>query len=97
MNGDVSFGAMLRRLSRAAFLTQEQVAERSSLSARAIRNLEGDRTRPRQHTVLQACEALGPQNEHRVLFLAVAGRRASALAGAAPAASPGHAVPRPDR
>ncbi|MET7451307.1 AAA family ATPase [Streptomyces sp. NPDC005574] len=44
----------------AACLTQEDLAERSGLSVRAIRNLETGRTsRPRAHSLLLLAEALG--------------------------------------
>jgi Helix-turn-helix len=43
-----SFGALLRRHREQTLVSQEQLAERSGLSARAIRNLESGRTRRRR-------------------------------------------------
>lgn len=54
------FGLMLRRHRLAAGLTQEALASRAELSARAIGALErGRRTRPFLHTIRQLTAALG--------------------------------------
>lgn len=53
-------GLWLRRRREAAGLTQEELAERSGLSTRAIRDLELDRTRkPYPRSVRLAAGALG--------------------------------------
>lgn len=68
---------MLRRLRERAGLTQEQLAERAGLSARAIRALEcGERTHPYPHTVRSVARALDLDDEDRsALEVAVARRR----------------------
>jgi predicted ATPase/DNA-binding XRE family transcriptional regulator len=56
----VSFADRLRRLRRAAGLTQEELAERSGVSTRAISNLERDlNQRPRRDTVAMLADGLG--------------------------------------
>jgi predicted ATPase/transcriptional regulator with XRE-family HTH domain len=70
------FGSTLRRLRARAGLTQEQVAERAGVSAKAIGALErGDRQHPYPHTVRALAAALGlsPQ-ESAALQSAVAPR-----------------------
>ena len=53
-------GAWLRRQREASGLTQEELADRSGLSARAIRSLERDRTRmPHPHTIELIAGSLG--------------------------------------
>lgn len=55
-----SFGQRLRRLREAAGLTQEELAERAGLSAKAIGALErGRRQRPYPHTIRALADALG--------------------------------------
>jgi transcriptional regulator with XRE-family HTH domain len=55
-----AFGALLRRHRQAAGLTQEELAERARLSARAVIDLErGARLTPRRETVALLAEALG--------------------------------------
>jgi DNA-binding XRE family transcriptional regulator len=47
-----TFGAMLRELREAAGLTQEELAARADLTAKAVSALErGERKRPYPHTV----------------------------------------------
>jgi predicted ATPase/DNA-binding XRE family transcriptional regulator len=54
-----SFGEQLRRLREAAGLTQEELASRASLTAKAISALErGERKRPYPHTVRALADAL---------------------------------------
>jgi tetratricopeptide (TPR) repeat protein/transcriptional regulator with XRE-family HTH domain len=54
-----TFGQLLHQYRVAAGLTQEELAERASLSARAISDLERSaRTRPRPYTLQQIAEAL---------------------------------------
>jgi predicted ATPase/DNA-binding XRE family transcriptional regulator len=54
-----AFGAVLRRFRAAAGLTQEELAERAGLTAKAISALErGERRRPYPHTVRALAAAL---------------------------------------
>ena len=54
-----AFGDLLRRFRVAARLTQEELAERAHLSARAISDLErGAKARPHRDTVALLAEAL---------------------------------------
>ena len=58
-HGAPSFRLLLRRFRQAAGLTQEALAERAHLSARAISDLErGLNLRPRQDTLTLLAEAL---------------------------------------
>ncbi|MFI8238075.1 NB-ARC domain-containing protein [Streptomyces sp. NPDC085866] len=82
-----SLGAALVRAREAACLTQGELAERSGLSVRAIRNLEtGHTSRPRRQSLLLLAEALGlPSRE--------AGRLLRLPRAGSPPAPPGAAVP----
>jgi len=66
-SSDEGFGALLRRHRSASGLTQEELAERSMLSIRAIANMESGRTaRPYRRSVLRLAAALelpGPERE----------------------------------
>lgn len=67
---DVSFGTQLRELRESAGLTQEELAERAGLSAKAISLLErGARQRPYPHTVSALAVALGLTPDHRAALL----------------------------
>lgn len=56
---DDGFGAVLRRLRRSRNLTQEELAERAQISAKAVSALErGERRRPYPHTVRALADAL---------------------------------------
>jgi predicted ATPase/transcriptional regulator with XRE-family HTH domain len=80
----VSFGALLRRQRLAAGLTQEALAERAGLSAKAVSDLERDPARtPRLGTVTLLADALAADPE----------RRAELLAAARPALGPDAAAP----
>jgi DNA-binding beta-propeller fold protein YncE/class 3 adenylate cyclase/predicted Ser/Thr protein kinase len=69
------FGVLLQQHRAASGLTQEELAERSQLSARGISNLErGVRRLPHQHTVRQLADALELSGQDRAEFEA-AGRR----------------------
>jgi predicted ATPase/DNA-binding XRE family transcriptional regulator len=71
------FGSLLRRYRRGAGLTQEQLAERAGVSARAISDLErGQKTTPQAATLRLLAEALelSPQ-DHSALLAAVPRRR----------------------
>jgi predicted ATPase/transcriptional regulator with XRE-family HTH domain/Tfp pilus assembly protein PilF len=68
-----SFGTLLKRYRLTASLTQEGLAERAGISARAVSDLERDAGRtPRQDTVLLLAEALGLDATHRARFIAAA-------------------------
>src|SRR5215831_2956677 len=70
------FGELLRRYRIAAGLTQEELAARAQLSARAIGALEtGERRVPHNETVARLMEALDLTEEHRAMLRAAARRR----------------------
>jgi transcriptional regulator with XRE-family HTH domain len=77
------FGTFLRRLRDAASLSQEELARRAGLSAKAISALErGERRRPYPHTVRALADALDLSPLQRdALQAAASGRLASAPAG----------------
>jgi transcriptional regulator with XRE-family HTH domain len=69
------FGAVLREYRTTAGLTQEELAERSGLSVRAIRNLEIGRTeRPQRQSVTLLATALRLTETDHATLLAAAGR-----------------------
>ncbi|MBV9281236.1 MAG: AAA family ATPase, partial [Chloroflexi bacterium] len=73
-----SFGEMLRSYRLAAGLTQEQLAERAGLSARAISDHErGIKQRPHLATVGMLAEALGMSPIERSLLTSAARKRGS--------------------
>ena len=74
MNGDEhSFGARLKEYRLAAGLTQEALAERAGLSARAISDLErGVNRAPRQETLDLLAQALALPARKRALLAAAA-------------------------
>jgi predicted ATPase/DNA-binding XRE family transcriptional regulator len=86
------FGTRLRRLREAAGFTQEELASKAGLSARAISVLErGERKRPYPHTVRSIADALALTEEERsALFAAVPERTA---ASALPADVSGTGLP----
>jgi predicted ATPase/DNA-binding XRE family transcriptional regulator len=94
------FGQVLRRHRLAAGLSQELLAERTGLSARAIRALErGDRSRPRPHTIMLLADCLDLRGPDRAAFQAAAwpastGPSSPAVSLAAPYAT-GHHLPAP--
>jgi predicted ATPase/DNA-binding XRE family transcriptional regulator len=68
-----AFGAMLRRLRLAASLTQEGLAERAGVSAKAVGELERDAARlPRLETVALLADALGLGPDDRARLVAAA-------------------------
>ncbi len=72
MEGTTSFGDQLRRYRELAGLTQEQLAEKAGLTAKAIGALErGDRRRPYPHTVQQLAAALDLGAEQRAAWIAM--------------------------
>jgi tetratricopeptide (TPR) repeat protein/transcriptional regulator with XRE-family HTH domain len=63
------FGALLRRHRLALGLSQEELADRSGLSVRAIANMErGRTTRPHRHSVQSLADALGLPEPERLQF-----------------------------
>lgn len=67
------FGQMLRRYRAAANLSQEELAERAHLSARAISDLErGVKRAPRKETVELLANALALSPQKRALFVSSA-------------------------
>src|SRR4051812_7437828 len=71
-----AFAARLRGLRDAAALTQEELAERSGLTAKAIGALErGERRRPYRHTVRALADGLGRDDGDRAVLTALIGRR----------------------
>jgi transcriptional regulator with XRE-family HTH domain len=81
-------GVLLRRLRISRGLTQEQLADRSGLSVRAISAMERGRTaKPYQRSVQLLAEALAlPDPEHAILMEALVSARGSDMAPTAPAA-----------
>jgi predicted ATPase/DNA-binding XRE family transcriptional regulator len=92
----VPFGTRLRRLREAAGLTQEELALRSGVSAKAISTLErGERKRPYPHTIRSLADALDlSENERAALFVAVP-KRASVDAPVGPALATESNLPIP--
>jgi predicted ATPase/DNA-binding XRE family transcriptional regulator len=69
MPPDVSFGELLRRFRRNAGLTQEELAERANVSARAISDLErGAKQGPHRTTVTLIAGALRLSADDRALL-----------------------------
>src|SRR5450755_1168027 len=99
-----AFGERLRARRQSTGLSQEELAERSGLSIRAISNLERGRTRwPHPDSVRRLADALRLRGQARGDFLATADRRllrnATAYAvvvsdGNQPRAGGGQIVPR---
>jgi tetratricopeptide (TPR) repeat protein/transcriptional regulator with XRE-family HTH domain len=71
-----AFGQQLGVCRRSAGLSQQELAERSGLSIRAISNLERGRARwPHPDTVRRLADALGLRDPARAQFMGVAVRR----------------------
>src|SRR5215469_11569107 len=84
----LSVGLLLRRYRRAAGLTQEELAERTGVSARTISDLErGIERRSRRDTLTLLAEALGLAAEERRRFEAAARGKPAPLGPAVEAAS----------
>src|SRR5204862_7780375 len=90
-----AFGELLRGHRAAAGLSQEQLAERAGLSARAVSDLErGARRAPYPHTVAQLAAALGLAAAERARLEAAIRRRRAPRAGAGGARDrPRHNLP----
>jgi non-specific serine/threonine protein kinase len=83
------FGTVLKRLRRAALLTQEQLAARAHLSPDAIRALEhGKRRTPRPDSVRLLADALALAGPEREVLVAAALRPTAADVADAKVASP---------
>jgi predicted ATPase/transcriptional regulator with XRE-family HTH domain len=95
----VTFAELIKRQRLAAGLTQEALAERAGLSAKAVSDLERDPGRsPRLATVTLLADALGAGPQERAELLAAArpgGPGATAGAAASAAGMPRRAMPRP--
>jgi DNA-binding XRE family transcriptional regulator len=92
------FGGRLAGCRRVAGLSQQELAERSGLSVRAIGNLERGRARrPHPDTVRRLADALELRSEARDEFMAGAGRLPArgAVGGAGMTPSPFHGQSRP--
>src|ERR687898_475037 len=75
---NIPFGVRLRRLREAAGLTQEELAAKAGLTAKAVSALErGERRRPYPHTVRSLADALGLAEGERLALQAA--REASGL------------------
>jgi LuxR family maltose regulon positive regulatory protein len=89
-----AFGGLLRRHRVLAGITQEELAQRARLSARAISDLErGVKRRPRRDTVRLLVEALRLSGEARAAFVSAA-REPAARPNPEPAGRPRGAVPQ---
>ncbi|HZP54500.1 helix-turn-helix domain-containing protein [Actinocrinis sp.] len=76
------FGALLQHYRRRAGMTQTQLADFSTVSVRAIRDLEAGRARrPRRDTVRLLADALRLTDERRSTLEAAAGRGTAGLVG----------------
>jgi predicted ATPase/DNA-binding XRE family transcriptional regulator len=90
---DASFGERLRWLREGAGLTQEELASRAGLTAKAVSALErGERKRPYPHTVRSLADALELSGEERAALAASVPDRG---AEEAPVAIPEPAIPSP--
>ena len=73
-----NFGVRLRRLREAAGLTQEELASRAGLTAKAVSMLErGERKRPYPHTLRSLADALELSEEERAILTGAIPRRTS--------------------
>jgi transcriptional regulator with XRE-family HTH domain/tetratricopeptide (TPR) repeat protein len=83
------FGAQLRECREAAGLSQQELADRSGLSVRAVSNMERGRTKwPYRDSLSRLADALGLRERARAEFLAAVPRRQLAH----PLAEPGAAA-----
>ncbi|MHB8645968.1 MAG: helix-turn-helix domain-containing protein, partial [Thermomicrobiales bacterium] len=91
-----AFGDLLRRFRLAGGFTQETLAERSGISARAISDLErGIKKRPQKETVRLLAAALELPDEERLLFEQMAQRRTTAHTPLRAINPPPHNLPAP--
>jgi tetratricopeptide (TPR) repeat protein/transcriptional regulator with XRE-family HTH domain len=93
VNGTGNFGALLRASRRAAGLSQQELAEQSGLSVRAVGDLERGHTRwPYPDSVRRLADALALDEAARTQFVATAGRRLADLATADDQKQPPEAI-----
>jgi predicted ATPase/DNA-binding XRE family transcriptional regulator len=91
-----SFGALLKHYRQAAGLTQESLAERAGLSARAISDLErGVNHTPRQETLDLLAQALRLPPRQRALLVAVTHPAVDPTSALAVEMHPPHNLPVP--
>ncbi|GIJ70787.1 ATP-binding protein [Virgisporangium ochraceum] len=75
------FAVALRRLREARSLTQEELAERAGLTAKAVGALErGERRRPYPHTVRSLADGLGLGDDDRAALVAAVPHRSTTVA-----------------
>jgi predicted ATPase/DNA-binding XRE family transcriptional regulator len=93
----LAFGHLVKRLRLAADLTQEELAERASVSPRLISDLErGSTHRPRRDTVELLADGFRLRGDERENFIALArGRPRAPEEGAASAAAARRTLPHP--
>ncbi len=90
------FGDLLRRFRLAGGLTQETLAERANISARAISDLErGVKKRPQRETVRLLTDALALPMEQRILFEQAARAPGIAAVPLRSISPPPHNLPAP--
>ncbi|HMM96294.1 helix-turn-helix domain-containing protein [Phycicoccus sp.] len=91
------FATVLRRLRDARSLTQEELAERAGLTAKAVGALErGERRRPYPHTVRSLADGLGLGEDDRATLVAAVPPREPTASTRLPApASPAERVEPP--
>jgi transcriptional regulator with XRE-family HTH domain len=77
------FGELLRRLRVETGLTQEELAEKSGMSVRALSNLECGTSAPRIKSTRLLAAALDVDEEMRILMYRLARMRRGPQAGAA--------------
>ena len=89
------FGARLRRLRRAAGLSQDALASHAGLSVDAVAALErGRRAMPRPDTLVRLADALALDAEQRALFIAASTSPGGVSTKAAPRVEPPVAIAR---
>ena len=100
--GPGGFAGALRGLRESRSLTQEELAERSGVTAKAIGALErGERRRPYPHTVRSLADGLGLDDDERADLLSAVPRRSPTSSslqvdGSSPLAEqPASVVPSP--
>jgi tetratricopeptide (TPR) repeat protein/transcriptional regulator with XRE-family HTH domain len=92
--GETALGTLLRRLRRAASISQEELAERAGLSAKAVSALEtGSRRHPHPRTLRALMDALGASDGERLAMLVAASSPVVAEAGGAGGTRPAQLPP----
>jgi transcriptional regulator with XRE-family HTH domain len=96
MSPDRSFGTLLRQFRQAAGLSQEQLAERAGLTAKAIGALErGERQHPYPQTLQALAQALGLADAERQTLFGAVHRREGTAEPAPQPATPAALPPTP--